>query len=57
MLTRIGDGNLLMNYSHIAHDCLLGNHNIVANGAQLGRPRDDRGLRRRSARWSASTSS
>ena len=36
MLTRIGNGNLLMNYSHIAHDCLLGDHNTVANGVQLG---------------------
>jgi len=36
MLTRIGSGNLLMNYSHIAHDCLLGDRNVVANGVQLG---------------------
>jgi UDP-N-acetylglucosamine acyltransferase len=36
MVTRIGDHNLLMNYSHIAHDCQLGHHNIVANGVQLG---------------------
>ena len=36
MLTRIGSGNLLMNYSHIAHDCILGDHNVVANGVQLG---------------------
>ena len=36
MITRIGNGNLLMNYSHIAHDCLLGDHNVVANGVQLG---------------------
>jgi UDP-N-acetylglucosamine acyltransferase len=35
MITRIGNHNLLMNYSHIGHDCELGNHNIVANGAQL----------------------
>jgi len=35
MTTRVGDHNLLMNYSHIAHDCRLGTHNIVANGAQL----------------------
>lgn len=35
MITRVGDHNLLMNYSHIAHDCQLGSHNIVANGAQL----------------------
>ena len=36
MITRLGDGNLVMNYSHIAHDCYLGNHIIVANGVQLG---------------------
>jgi UDP-N-acetylglucosamine acyltransferase len=36
MLTRIGHANLLMNYSHIAHDCLLGDRNVVANGVQLG---------------------
>jgi UDP-N-acetylglucosamine acyltransferase len=36
MITRIGDRNLLMMYCHIAHDCVLGNHNIIANGATLG---------------------
>jgi UDP-N-acetylglucosamine acyltransferase len=36
MLTRVGHGNLLMNYAHIAHDCLLGDRIIVANGVQLG---------------------
>lgn len=36
MLTRVGNGNLLMNYAHVAHDCLLGDRNIVANGTQLG---------------------
>ncbi|OGP20473.1 MAG: acyl-[acyl-carrier-protein]--UDP-N-acetylglucosamine O-acyltransferase [Deltaproteobacteria bacterium GWA2_57_13] len=36
MVTRIGDHNLLMMYCHIAHDCILGGHNIVANGATLG---------------------
>ena len=35
MVTRIGDQNLLMNFSHVAHDCQLGSHIIVANGAQL----------------------
>lgn len=35
MVTRIGDDNLLMNYTHIAHDCQLGSHVIVANGTQL----------------------
>lgn len=36
MLTRVGNGNLLMNYAHVAHDCVLGDRNIVANGTQLG---------------------
>src|SRR5499433_3019228 len=36
MVTRVGDRNLLMMYCHIAHDCVLGNHNIIANGATLG---------------------
>lgn len=36
MVTRIGDHNLLMMYCHIAHDCVLGSHNIIANGATLG---------------------
>jgi UDP-N-acetylglucosamine acyltransferase len=36
MVTRIGSGNLLMNYSHIAHDCILGDRIVVANGVQLG---------------------
>lgn len=36
MVTRIGDHNLLMMYCHIAHDCIIGSHNIMANGASLG---------------------
>lgn len=36
LVTRLGDHNLLMMYCHIAHDCILGNDNIVANGATLG---------------------
>ncbi len=34
-VTRIGDGNLLMAYVHIAHDCQLGSYIIMANGASL----------------------
>ena len=34
--TRIGDDNLLMAYTHLAHDCQLGNHVILANAASLG---------------------
>lgn len=36
MVTRLGDANLVMNYSHVGHDCILGDGNILANGAQLG---------------------
>lgn len=36
MVTRVGDHNLLMMHCHIAHDCILGSHNIIANGATLG---------------------
>jgi len=35
MLTRIGDENLLMAYTHVAHDCLLGNRIVLANCATL----------------------
>jgi UDP-N-acetylglucosamine acyltransferase len=34
--TRIGDDNLFMAYSHVAHDCQIGNHVIMANAASLG---------------------
>jgi len=34
-VTRIGNHNFLMAYVHIAHDCRLGNHIIMANGASL----------------------
>jgi len=33
--TVIGDGNMIMAYSHIAHDCRLGDHVIMANVATL----------------------
>jgi len=36
MITRVGNHNLFMMYCHIAHDCVLGSHNIIANGATLG---------------------
>jgi UDP-N-acetylglucosamine acyltransferase len=32
----IGDNNLVMGSCHIAHDCKLGNHNILANGTLIG---------------------
>ncbi|MDZ7640818.1 MAG: acyl-ACP--UDP-N-acetylglucosamine O-acyltransferase [Desulfurivibrio sp.] len=33
--SRIGDHNLLMGYVHIAHDCVVGNHVILANAVTL----------------------
>jgi len=33
--TTIGSGSLFMAYSHIAHDCHIGNQTIFANGATL----------------------
>ncbi len=34
-VTRIGSHNLLMAYTHVAHDCLLGDHCILGNAATL----------------------
>jgi UDP-N-acetylglucosamine acyltransferase len=34
-LTRIGHDNLFMAYSHVAHDCVIGNNTILANCAAL----------------------
>ena len=33
--TVIGNGNYFMAYSHVAHDCNIGNHVVLANGATL----------------------
>jgi UDP-N-acetylglucosamine acyltransferase len=35
-LTRIGSDNFLMAYAHVAHDCILEDHIIFANGTTLG---------------------
>ncbi len=35
-LTAVGNDNLLMAYTHVAHDCHIGNHTIMANAASLG---------------------
>lgn len=35
-ITRLGDKNFLMACCHVAHDCKLGDHIIMANGALLG---------------------
>lgn len=34
-VTRVGDGNLFMAYSHVGHDCAVGNRAIFANAATL----------------------
>lgn len=34
-VTRIGDDNWIMAYVHIAHDCRIGNHTILANNTSL----------------------
>jgi UDP-N-acetylglucosamine acyltransferase len=34
--TVLGNQNFIMAYSHIAHDCQIGNHVVMANGATLG---------------------
>jgi UDP-N-acetylglucosamine acyltransferase len=36
METRVGDDCLFMIGSHVAHDCVIGNHVIMANNATLG---------------------
>ena len=36
MITRIGDDCLFMVASHVAHDCQIGDHVIMANNAALG---------------------
>ena len=35
-ITKVGNDNLLMINAHIAHDCQIGNHCILANNATLG---------------------
>lgn len=35
-LTRIGHDNWIMAYVHVAHDCMVGDHTIMANATQLG---------------------
>ncbi len=34
-VTRVGNGNLLMAYTHVAHDCLIGDGVIMSNAATL----------------------
>ena len=35
-VTRVGSHTLVMAYTHIAHDCVIGDHVILANAATLG---------------------
>ncbi|HWF07236.1 MAG TPA: acyl-ACP--UDP-N-acetylglucosamine O-acyltransferase [Bryobacteraceae bacterium] len=35
LLTEIGDDNLLMTYTHVAHDCRIGSHVILGNSVGL----------------------
>ena len=35
-LTKIGNNNLFMVYTHIAHDCLISNNVVLANNVQVG---------------------
>lgn len=35
-ITRVGDDNLFMASSHVAHDCIVGSHCVFANLATLG---------------------
>lgn len=34
-VTRIGSDNLFMPYTHVAHDCVVGNHTIFSNNAAI----------------------
>lgn len=34
-VTQIGSDNLFMAYTHVAHDCIIGDHVIMANGASI----------------------
>ena len=34
-VTKIGSSNLVMNYVHIAHDCIIGNEVVLSNNASL----------------------
>lgn len=34
-VTTIGNGNLFMAYSHVGHDCIIGNDNVIANSCAL----------------------
>ena len=44
MVTRVGDDGLFMVGAHVAHDCMIGDHVIMANNATLGGHVDHRRL-------------
>src|ERR1041384_4872529 len=43
LVTAIGSDNLLMAYTHVAHDATIGDHCILVNGVTLAGPRTIRG--------------
>ena len=43
-ITRIGDDNWLLAYTHVAHDCIVGNHCVFSNNATLAGHVDSRRL-------------
>jgi UDP-N-acetylglucosamine acyltransferase len=34
-ITRLGDNNFFLSYSHVGHDCQVGSHTLLVNGATL----------------------
>ncbi|MGG4130094.1 acyl-ACP--UDP-N-acetylglucosamine O-acyltransferase [Paenibacillus illinoisensis] len=34
--TRVGNNNFIMNYAHLAHDVMMGDHNVIVNKVQIG---------------------
>jgi UDP-N-acetylglucosamine acyltransferase len=36
MTTKVGNNTLIMAYSHVAHDCIIGNNCIIANAVNMG---------------------
>ncbi len=34
-ITRVGNDNWIMAYVHVAHDCVIGDHNVIANSVQF----------------------
>ena len=35
-ITTLGDKNLILSYSHVAHECMVGNHLVMSSHAALG---------------------